>query len=149
MTEAASPMDPQRDYEVGYGRPPVQTRFRKGHSGNPRGRPPGSITDRAKRIVLEEAYRSVTVKEGEKVIRMPAIRAVMRSHLRDALKGNGPNQRAVLALVQVLESEINAEKRRTAANDNPPRELSSTEVARRIAFVLNRAAREREKKHQP
>jgi hypothetical protein len=29
---------PAADYEVGYGRPPVHTRFRKGQSGNPRGR---------------------------------------------------------------------------------------------------------------
>ena len=27
------------DYAVGYGKPPLHTRFRKGHSGNPRGRP--------------------------------------------------------------------------------------------------------------
>ena len=26
-------------YEVGYGKPPLHTRFRKGRSGNPRGRP--------------------------------------------------------------------------------------------------------------
>jgi hypothetical protein len=30
------------DYEVGYGRPPQHTRFAKGQSGNPRGRPPGA-----------------------------------------------------------------------------------------------------------
>lgn len=30
------------NYEVGYRRPPRQTRFKKGRSGNPRGRPPGS-----------------------------------------------------------------------------------------------------------
>jgi len=29
------------DYKVGYGRPPQHTRFRKGQSGNPRGRPKG------------------------------------------------------------------------------------------------------------
>jgi hypothetical protein len=27
---------------VGYGRPPEHTRFRKGHSGNPKGRPKGT-----------------------------------------------------------------------------------------------------------
>jgi hypothetical protein len=32
----------ERDYEVGYGRPPRHTRFRPGRSGNPRGRPSGS-----------------------------------------------------------------------------------------------------------
>lgn len=30
------------DYEVGYGKPPKSTRFRKGQSGNPKGRPKGS-----------------------------------------------------------------------------------------------------------
>jgi hypothetical protein len=29
----------ERDYEVGYGKPPRHTRFRKGQSGNPQGRP--------------------------------------------------------------------------------------------------------------
>jgi hypothetical protein len=32
----------ERDYEVGYGKPPRHTRFRKGQSGNPRGRPKAS-----------------------------------------------------------------------------------------------------------
>ena len=32
----------EHDYEVGYGKPPEHTRFVKGHSGNPRGRPPGA-----------------------------------------------------------------------------------------------------------
>jgi hypothetical protein len=35
------PPDDERDYEVGYGKPPQHTRFVKGQSGNPRGRPPG------------------------------------------------------------------------------------------------------------
>ena len=36
------PPDAPRDYEVGYGKPPLHTRFKKGQSGNPRGRPCGS-----------------------------------------------------------------------------------------------------------
>jgi uncharacterized protein DUF5681 len=36
------PSDDERDYEVGYGKPPRHTRFELGRSGNPRGRPGGS-----------------------------------------------------------------------------------------------------------
>ena len=36
------PSDDERDYEVGYGKPPPHTQFVKGQSGNPRGRPPGA-----------------------------------------------------------------------------------------------------------
>jgi hypothetical protein len=36
------PPDDERDYQVGYGKPPHHTRFMKGQSGNPRGRPAGA-----------------------------------------------------------------------------------------------------------
>jgi hypothetical protein len=36
------PPDDERDYEVGYGKPPHRTRFVEGQSGNPRGRPAGA-----------------------------------------------------------------------------------------------------------
>ena len=36
------PSDRDREYEVGYGKAPRHTRFAKGQSGNPRGRPSGA-----------------------------------------------------------------------------------------------------------
>ena len=36
------PPDRGREYEVGYGKPPRHSRFAKGQSGNPRGRPAGA-----------------------------------------------------------------------------------------------------------
>src|SRR4051812_111432 len=42
-TPSNNPNDPPTvPYAVGYGRPPVQTRFRPGQSGNRRGRPKGA-----------------------------------------------------------------------------------------------------------
>jgi hypothetical protein len=60
------------DYEVGYGKPPVASRFEPGRSGNPRGRPKGARNrmpalneERLKAIILEEAYRTIKVSEGQ------------------------------------------------------------------------------------
>jgi hypothetical protein len=38
----SSDSEVERNYEVGYGRPPVATRFKKGQCGNPKGRPRAS-----------------------------------------------------------------------------------------------------------
>ena len=57
-------MPPEKtgDYEVGYGKPPRHTRFAKGQSGNPRGRPCGAKNFTT---LLEEALdEAVTVTEN-------------------------------------------------------------------------------------
>jgi hypothetical protein len=81
------------------------SRFRKGQSGNPSGRPKRKATERAKEIALQEAYRLVPVRDGDKIVKMPAIQAVHRSQIALAAKGNGPAQRAVLRVVQAIEKE--------------------------------------------
>ena len=74
------------DYEVGYGRPPSRTRFRKGQSGNPRGRPKGArnlATDLA-----EELGEVIEVRENGTVRRISKQRAMVKSLAAQTLKGN-------------------------------------------------------------
>jgi hypothetical protein len=96
-------------YEVGYGKPPVHTRFQKGQSGNPRG---SSKTNTpiawARQLMLEEAYRVVEVKDGDRVLRMPAIAAIFRAQLAAGLQGNGPAQRAALRMIGAIEQDMEA-----------------------------------------
>ena len=44
-------------YEVGNGKPRMQTRFRKGQSGNPGGRPRRTASERANTLTLREMPR--------------------------------------------------------------------------------------------
>ena len=54
--------DKEANYEVGYGKPPCHTRFVKGQSGNPRGRPPG--TKNLKTLLSEALNEMVIVTEN-------------------------------------------------------------------------------------
>ena len=56
------PRDKDGDYEVGYGKPPRETRFVKGRSGNPRGRPRGAKSFSA--LLSDKLNEPVTVAEN-------------------------------------------------------------------------------------
>ena len=56
------PSDNKPDYAVGYGKPPRQTRFRKGQSGNPRGRSPGAKN--LKTLLNDALNEPVTVTDN-------------------------------------------------------------------------------------
>jgi hypothetical protein len=95
---------PARDSSpVGYGRPPVHSRFRKGQSGNPSGkRRPGEAGD-AQALIRQEAYRLLTIREGDKVTRMPALQVVIRGLIACAAKGNVTAQRGLVKIAQDIE----------------------------------------------
>ena len=130
-----------RPYAVGYCKPPVHTRFRKGVSGNPRGGSRAQTAARARALELKEAYRLVRVREGDKVMSLPAIQAVMRSQIALAVKGNGPAQRAMIAAIHALEQELATEA--AAQEKAMQRPISNLEAARRVAFMLRLAYQEK------
>ena len=135
-----------RPYEVGYGKPPEHTRFRKGVSGNPRGGSRAQRSARATALALKEAYRMVTVREGDKVTSLPAIQAVMRSQVALAVKGNGPAQRALIAAIHALEQQLAAEAAAREKEEAQRKPINYLDGARRIAFILRLADEEKGEK---
>ena len=99
-------------YEVGYAKPPVQSRFGKGQSGNPRGRPreaknklPRLHEERLKTIIMEEAYRTINVREGERNVSIPMVKAVVRGLAVSAAKGSNRAAHLFTQLVKIVEQE--------------------------------------------
>jgi Family of unknown function (DUF5681) len=87
---------------------------------------------RANMLVLKEVYRPVTVREGDKILTLPAIQAVLRSMVAVAAKGNGPVQRFLIEVIQAIERE----------NAMPAHEGDMGSVAERLAAALKRVRKE-------
>jgi hypothetical protein len=103
-----------------YRNPPIEHRFRKGVSGNPRGRPrkiralvstkiggqPGiGFEDRIKSLAIEEAYRLITIREGDRTERIPVIQAILRKVAVAAANGNIRAQQNYLNLLIGAEAD--------------------------------------------
>lgn len=74
----------KHDYEVGYKKPPRKHQFKKGHSGNPRGRPK-RVRMTTEELIESEFNRLIKVNGGELI---PAYMAITRSLVIESIKGN-------------------------------------------------------------
>src|SRR4051812_17498342 len=85
---------PGRDYEVGYRKPPVETRFQKGKSGNSRGRPRGSRTIAS--VLAKVLDGNVAVRIGPDVHRVGRLEAILLKLAESALKGDVSAAKAIV-----------------------------------------------------
>lgn len=82
--------------KVGYKRPPVETRFKKGQSGNPRGRPKGAKGFMAE--LQEELDEVILVHEGNRSRKMTKRRVIAKRLVEGGLKGD---PKAIQAIARV------------------------------------------------
>lgn len=82
------------NYKIGYGRPPRHARFRKGKSGNPKGRP-----KRAKNLpalLWELLYKRINVREGGRVQRISTWEAIFKQLIAKTIQGDPRARRDLL-----------------------------------------------------
>ncbi len=79
---------PDDDYEVGYGRPPKHGQFKKGQSGNPKGRKKGARG--LKTDLKAELNERIAITENGKTRKLTKQRLLVKQLAAKALTGNVP-----------------------------------------------------------
>ena len=94
-----------QDYEVGYKKPPQETRWKKGQSGNPGGRPKGAMNKKRdltfsgtefRKLFLEEGTKEITITENGVQTSVPKLRALMAQFYNKAMSGNIPAAKFII-----------------------------------------------------
>ena len=129
-------MRKERDH-VGYGKPPVHSRFKKGRSGNPKGRPKGSKN--FKTDLAEELEEKIPIREGSQSKRLTKQRALIKTVMNRALKGD---VRAAEVLVKWLVSD---HKTSNSGNNEPLSSDDSSLLANIEARLLSQNVTGRDK----
>lgn len=94
-------MDNDDDYEVGYAKPPKHSQFKKGQSGNPRGRPKGS--QNFSTLLSEQLDSKVQVTDNGVNKTMTMREAIVRRIVTSGLTGK-PND--ALKLLKTIEAFV-------------------------------------------
>lgn len=89
------------DYEIGFGRPPRRTQFKKGKSGNGRGRPRGARNTAA--LLADELKKTVCVTEGGRTRTISKRSAFVKSLVARAIKGDARAAAQLLKAIETLE----------------------------------------------
>lgn len=101
-----------RDYDVGYGKPPKGSQFKRGQSGNPGGRPPNAPPPPPKEgellpldvAILRAMRGKVEVKSGRKTRKVNTFDAIVGTLLARAVEGDMRAIREVLDLYRAAEA---------------------------------------------
>ena len=103
--------------DVGYGKPPQNFRFKKGRSGNPRGRPKGALNMAT--VLARTLREKVVIDENGKRKTVTKLEAAIAQLVSKATSGDG---HAIRYLCQLV---ISAEERSVVAE--PTTQLSETD----------------------
>ena len=99
--------DTGRDYEVGYGKPPRNTQFKKGQSGNPRGRP--SRSKNLATLVSVALNEPVIVVENGGRRKITKREAIIKQLVNRSTKADWRAIKILLDIVREIENRVEPE----------------------------------------
>ena len=94
-------------YEVGFKKPPKETRFVKGHSGNPHGRPKGKKNMAT--IIMAAANEMVTIQENGRTRQVTKFEAICKQTHNKAIAGDIGAIRLIMQLMPAAEAQLSRE----------------------------------------
>ena len=83
---------PSGEYPVGYGRPPRETRWKKGTSGNPGGRKRGPSPQMLTDMMRDTLQKKITINGDGKEERITMLEAAVRRQVNDLVSGTAPQR---------------------------------------------------------
>lgn len=125
-----------KDYKVGFKKPPKATQFKKGRSGNPKGRPKG--TKNLMSDLEEELQEVIPLKESGKDKRVSKQRALIKSLMAKAVKGDTRSANLLLNMIMKVLVPAQTPEAEEELSDT---DLEIIEAFKRRALM---AAKERE-----
>ena len=125
--------DDRRNYQIGYGKPPRHTRFRKGRSGNPKGRPKtGQSFERLARQAFNE---KIVIRENGERRTITKMQAALKQLANKAASGDARAVREALKL-QTKFAEIDRAKHAASQVDKSAPPVPVNPDPSKIALAL-------------
>lgn len=103
------------DYAVGYGKPPEHSRFQAGQSGNPKGRPKGSLN--LATAVNRALREKVVITENGRRKSITKLDAAVKGLINRAVKGDAKATQQLLSLGPLVGIETGSDIPALDAND--------------------------------
>jgi hypothetical protein len=120
----------QGDYEVGFGRPPAHTQFKKGQSGNPSGRPRKKTLAE---VVDAALHEPVVVTENGKRKTITKLEAMTKQLVNKGAAGDARVAKMLMDFIRVVEAQ--------AASDDDGKPVLKQDDREAMSSFLDRMKR--------
>lgn len=131
-------------YKVGYKKPPASGQFKKGQSGNPKGRKKKVLPKCVNEAIKLAFIKEITVTDENGIKRnIPMIQAFAQKIIQDAFKNDGPTRKMLMQNPQFMNFDFMHMMEEIALQDFEPEATKEQEKALKdlIVKVINNATK--------